>query len=231
MADQDLSRRDALSGGAAAALVGAGAALALVAQGRDAHAQGMGDITALNNLLRIEYEIQQAYDLINGYLGSPAMDDPRRASAMGALVLTQRFRAQHTDHATRLANLVRNFQGTPTSESTVVFMLPTAAQMFTRTVGNFLRLACNREKAAAVAYVEALKAITSPAAAELVSGIAGVQAQRFVVLYLLLKQAVVPGAMFSMESVAQLFSATVVSAEGVPDGSSLRGVAPEMYGM
>ena len=82
MADQDLSRRDALSGGAAAALVGAGAALALVAQGRDAHAQGMGDITALNNLLRIEYEIQQAYDLINGYLGSPAMDDPRRASAM-----------------------------------------------------------------------------------------------------------------------------------------------------
>lgn len=228
MADQDLSRREALGGGAAAALVGAGAALALMAQGRDAHAQSAGDVTALNNLLRLEYEAQQAYDLANGYLMAPSMDDPQRVAGMAAVFITRRFRAHHADHATRLTSIIRNFQGMPLSESTVVFTPPTSMG-FTRTVSNFLRLACNRERTAAVAYVDALKALSNASAAELVAGIAGVHTQRFTVLYLLLKQAVVPGGMFSEDSVGRLFSATVISAEGAPDATTLRGVAPYTY--
>ena len=69
MADQDLSRRDALSGGAAAALVGAGAALALVAQGRDAHAQGMGDITAVLSVLVAGSDMDEPVaDILRGVL-------------------------------------------------------------------------------------------------------------------------------------------------------------------
>jgi hypothetical protein len=228
MTDQDLSRREALRGGAAAALVGVGTALTLIAEGHDAHAQNMGDVNALNNLLRQEYQLQQAYDLATGYLMMPAMDDPQRLVGTAAATLTRHFRAQHADHAMRLTNLIRNFQGTPASESMEVFTPPSG---FSRTVANFLRLACNREKAAAVAYTEALKTLSNATAAELVAGIAGVQTQRFIVLYLLLKQAIVPGMMFSEERVRQLFSATVVSAEGVPDASSFRGIAPYPYTM
>lgn len=227
MADHDLSRREALSGGAAA-LVGVGTAFALVAEGRDAHAQTMGDVNALNALLRQEYQMQQAYDLATGYLMMPAMDDPQRAVGTAASVLTRRFRAQHADHAMRLTNLIRNFQGTPASESMEVFTPPPG---FSRTVANFLRLACNREKAAAVAYTEALKSLSNATAAELVAGIAGVQTQRFIVLYLLLKQAIMPGMMFSEETVGRLFSATVVSAEGVPDANSFRGISTYTYTM
>lgn len=228
MTDQDLSRREALRGGAAATLVGAGAALALMTKGRDAHAQSAGDVNALNALLRLEYEAQQAYDLANGYLATPSADDPQRVVGMAAVAMTQRFRAQHGDHATRLTSLVRNFQGMPLSESTVVFTPPTAMG-FTRTVANFLRLACNRERTAAVAYVDALKTLSNATAAELVAGIAGVHTQRFIVLYLLLKQAIVPGTMFSESSVGQLFSASLISAEGAPDAATLRGIPPHTY--
>jgi hypothetical protein len=227
MSNEDLSRRSALGGGAAALLTGIGAALAVTAVGRDASAQNAGDVTALNGLLEAEYKAQQAYDLARGYFMMPAGDDPLRSLGPSAALFAARFRAQHTDHATRLVNLIRNFQGTPISESAVVFTPPPG---FSRTVRNFLRAACNLEKAAAVAYVDALKRLSNTNAAELAAGVGGVATQRFTVIYLLLKGAVVPGTvMFSEANVNGTFSANVVSAEGAADGDTLRGIPPYMY--
>lgn len=191
MSNDELSRRETLSGGAAL-LAGVGAALAVSAVTRDAEAQSAADVMVLNALLRAEYEAQQAYDSAIGYFGSPAMDDSGRALAAAAGLVATHYRSQHVDHGTRLASLIMNLQGTPISQSTVIFTPPTAMG-FTRTVRNYLRLACNAEKAAAIAYTNALKSLTNVTAAELAAAIGGVETQHFIVLYLLLKGVATPG--------------------------------------
>lgn len=189
MSNEELSRRGALGGGAAL-LAGVGAALAVSAISRDAEAQSTNDVQVLNALLRAEYEAQQAYDLAVGYFGSPDMADPGRSLGPAAALVAMHYRSQHADHGMRLSRLITSLQGTPVSSSAVVFTPPAG---FTRTVQNFLRLAANKEKGAAVAYTNALKSLASDTAAELVAAIGGVEAQHFIVLYLLLKGVATPG--------------------------------------
>ncbi len=209
MSNDDLSRRGALSGGAAL-LAGVGAALAVSAMGREAEAQSAADVAVLNALLRAEYEAQQAYDLAIGYFGSPAMDDPARSLAPAAGLVATLYRGQHADHGMRLARLITSFQGTPVSQSSVVFSPPAG---FTRTVQNFLRLACNKEKAAAIAYTNALKTLSNATAAELAAAIGGVEAQHFIVIYLLLKNVATPGMAAAMMS-SEIAPRSVVAIEG-----------------
>ncbi|MFO0646757.1 MAG: ferritin-like domain-containing protein [Polyangiales bacterium] len=191
MSNDELSRRETLSGGAAL-LAGVGAALAVSAVTRDAEAQSAADVMVLNALLRAEYEAQQAYDSAIGYFGSPAMDDPARSLGAAAGLVATHYRSQHLDHGMRLARLITSLQGTPISQSSVIFTPPTAMG-FTRTVQNYLRLACNAEKAAAIAYTNALKSLTNVTAAELAAAIGGVETQHFIVIYLLLKNVATPG--------------------------------------
>lgn len=230
MSNDDLSRRDALSGGAAAVLAGVGAALAVSTAGRDAQAQSAGDITALNNLLRAEYELQQAYDIAIGFMmaaPTSSPDDPMRMVGPTYARVIQHYRGQHANHAMRLRTLIQNFQGTPISDSTVVFTPPPAP--FTRTVVNFLRLACNREKAAALAYTNALKTLGNANAAELAAAVGAVETQHFIALYLLLKNAVIPSATLNMDTVIHMCPVPIVNAEGASPADTFEGVETFTY--
>lgn len=189
MSNDELSRRNALTGGVGF-LAGVGAALAVSTMSRDAEAQGTGDVAVLNNLLRAEYLAQQAYDGATGFFSRVPMEDPDRGLAAAAGLVGDHFRSQHADHATRLRTLIMSQQGMPVSESMVSFTLPNP---FNRTVRNFLRLACNAEKRAAIDYVNALKTLSNPTAAELAAAIGGVETQHFITLYLLLKGVAQPG--------------------------------------
>ncbi|MFO0646758.1 MAG: ferritin-like domain-containing protein [Polyangiales bacterium] len=147
---------------------------------------------ALNTLLRSEYEAQRAYDRAIEYFGAPAMDDPARSTAATVRLVATHYRSQHIDHGRRLAQLIMLLRGTPVSQSSVLFT-PPASMGFTQTVQNWLRLMCNVEKAAAIAYVNALKNLSNVTAAELAAAIGGVETQHFIVIYLLLKGVATPG--------------------------------------
>lgn len=184
MSNEDLSRRDALSGGAAAVLAGVGTALAVSTVGRDAHAQ-VADVTALNALLRAEYDAILTYQAAENYLMTPDMTDPDRGSAATVAAVCALFRGHHNDHATRLSTLITSLMGTPVSRGSVLTpMLPAG---FTATVMKLIKLAANKEKAAAIAYTTALKTLSSVTAADLTAAIGGVETQHFIVLYLTAK--------------------------------------------
>jgi bacterioferritin (cytochrome b1) len=218
MSNEDLSRREALGGGAAAVLAGVGAALAVSAVGRDAAAQGAGDVGVLNTLLRAEYDAIRTYEAASGSLGMPDMMDPDRALGPAAALVAGHYVAQHRDHATRLRNMIMSMQGTPVDQSTILFMPPAG---FRLTVRNILRLACNKEKGAAIAYTNALKTLSSAASAELVAAIGAVETQHFIVLYLLLKGAAGPG-MMAATMISEICPRSVVAIEG--ETSDLSGV-------
>jgi hypothetical protein len=143
----DPSRRDVLVGGLAVA------AFALVgAPPRDAVAQGASDREPLNTLLRAEYELVLAYQTIDGYLLTPDMADPLRVMAPPLSSLLGRWRSHHDAHAAAIADAIRAAGGTAVSRSSVTFAAPSG---FRLSVGNAMKLLCNKEKAAAVAYVNA----------------------------------------------------------------------------
>jgi bacterioferritin (cytochrome b1) len=175
--DQD--RRKAVEGVAMAAT---GLALALALGTRPAWAGGSTDVDALNALLQAELNAIDTYTTAAGVLMSPAASDPDAKIAPTVLAVAVHFQSQHKDHASALTSLIKSSGGTPIS--TGAAQIPTG---FKASVLNVLRLAANAEKAAAIAYVQALKAITSGTAATLAAAIGGVEAEHFVVLYSLAK--------------------------------------------
>lgn len=215
MSNDDLSRRDALTRGAAAALAGIGTALAVSTITRDAHAQNAADVTALNGLLRAEYEAIRAYDTAYGYLMNAPMTDPGAAQGPAAAAVVNRFRAQHRDHAGALAPLVTAAGGTPVNEATVLFTPPAG---FSLSVSNFIKLAANKERAASIAYTNALRTISSQSAAEVVAAIGGNETQHFIVLYLLAKGIAQPG-MNAATMIDAISPKSFVSIEANPAGS------------
>jgi len=223
MSNEDLSRRDALGGGAAALLAGVGAALAVSAAGREAEAQGAGDAAVLNTLLRAEYDAIRTYEAASGSLGMPDMADPDRALGPAAALIAGHYLAQHRDHATRLRDMIMSMQGTPVDQSTILFMAPAG---FRLTVRNILRLACNKEKGAAIAYMNSLKTLSSQAAAELAAAIGGVETQHFIVIYLLLKGAAGPG-MMAASMISEVSPRAIVGVTG--DSMGLAGVPDFTY--
>lgn len=216
----DPTRRDALAG-AAALVAAAGAALAAP---REARAQA-SDATALNRLLTAEYRLVRAYDVGIGILGSPPVGDPDQATAPVLLAVARHFQAQHRDHAARLAQAVAAVGGTPAREATVLFTAPAG---FTVTVMNVLRLAANEEKAAAIAYADALKSLGGQANAQVAAAIGGVEAQHFTLLHLVANGVVAPNmmtALMASETVPRAF----VAAAGA-GAVGLDTLAPFTYG-
>lgn len=185
MSEEHVSRREALTGGAAA-IAGVGAALAVSAVASEARADNASDATALNTVRTKAYTIVRAYDQAIGYLM------PMAEGATAAALLTH-FRQQHRDHAERIATQVTALGGTPVGENTV--LPPTAPTGFTLSTGNYLKWAANLERQTAVANIALLNNIGSKDAAELVAGIVGTQTQHFIVLYLLVRGVAQPGPM------------------------------------
>ncbi len=177
MSEDHVSRREALTGGAAA-IAGVTAALAVSAVAREAHADNATDATALNLVLTKTYEIIAIYDAAIGYLTDPT----RPEGAVPGALLT-RFRTQHRDQGTRLVAQITALSGTPVSDGAVT--VPANPTGFSRTVPNYVKFAADLERKAAIACVATLNTIGNKDAAELVAAIVGTQTQQFIVLYLL----------------------------------------------
>lgn len=207
MSDEHVSRRKALTGGAAA-LAGVTAALAVSAVTRSAHADNATDATALNAVLTKAYEIVAVYDAAIGFLSDPAMPEGATAGA-----LLTHFRQQHRDEATRLGTQVTALGGTPVSSGSI--NAPANPMGFSRSVANYLKYAANLERQASVANVARLNAIGNKDAAELVAAIVGTQTQHFTVLSLLARGIAGPGAM-AAGMIGEIVPRAFVSIEDAP---------------
>jgi hypothetical protein len=185
MSDEHVSRRKALTGGAAA-IAGVTAALAVSSVARPALADNASDATALNATLTKTYEIIAVYDSAIG-----ALTDPTNPTGAVPGALISHFRDHHRTEATRLATQVTALGGTPVTRGNP----PPMPAGFTPTNGNFLKYAANLERAAAVANVARLNVIGSKDGAELVAAIVGTQTQHWTVLYLLARGIAGPGSM------------------------------------
>lgn len=180
-----LSRR-ALLGGAAVT----GSALALQACGDDVGPVVPNpDIPPLNNLLAAEYGAIAAYSAGIPILEMPPTGDPLAANGPALGVIARAWQTQHREHAAQLAATVTAIGGTPVVESSITF---TAPMGFTPSVRNVMVLACNAEKAAAIAYNQAVKTMTAASSRYIAGNIEGAETQHFVILYTLLKQVVAP---------------------------------------
>jgi hypothetical protein len=161
------------------ALAAGGAALALATFARNAAAGD--DVTTLNTLLTAEYDAIDAYGAGAGILMSPPANDPLASAAPVVLAVALHFQSQHQDHAKLLASTIQAQAGTPVDPSSGKFSAPAG---FTGSVLDVVRLASNAEKAAAIAYNDAVKAVSSAANAQLLAAIGGNEAQHFILLSL-----------------------------------------------
>jgi hypothetical protein len=153
------------------------------------------DVMALNALLTAEYAAVKAYDAGAAILMAPPAMDPLAGIAPVALAVAGRFQQQHRDHAEVLAETITAARGTPVDEASVMFTPPAG---FSSGVLNVLKLACNAEKAASIAYNNTVQVLTQHSNRVLASAIEGDETQHFIVLYAILKGVAAPGPMVMM---------------------------------
>jgi len=209
--------RDRLS--ALGALAAGGAALAVGAFARTASAGD--DVGALNGLLQAEYDAIAAYTAGAGILMSPPANDPLASAAPVVLAVAVHFQSQHKDHAKLLAATVQSLGGKPVDPGSGTFTAPPG---FTPSVLNVIRLAANAEKAAAVAYNEGVKVVSSGDNAEILAAIGGNETQHYVLLSLVAQGIAGPTATtmanasdFVPESFVSTVGKGTTGLEAVPD--------------
>lgn len=219
MSQEQVSRRSALTGGAAA-IAGVGAALAVSAVARDAHADNAADATQLNGVLTKAYEIIAVYDSAIGAATSAGAD------GAVAVALFTHFRTQHNDEATALAAQITSLSGTPVVGATV--NPPANPAGFSRTVPNYLKYMANLERQNAVLNIARLNAISSKDGAALVAAVVGTQTQHFTILNLLVRGIATPGPM-AAANVNDIVPRSFVAIDANPAGS-LTSVADIPFG-
>ncbi len=188
-----LNRRSLLRG---AAVVGATAAVAAacgaaptsttVDAGSGSDAGVNPDIANLNALLSAEYKAIDAYTQGAGVLAADSSD-------LGKLVLAVavEFQSDHKAHAALLDHTITSLGGTPTTAAENKFTLPAG---FKASTPNVMKLACNAERAAAVAYNQVLKGLTTKNNRFIAAAIEGDETQHYVVLAALIEGLVTPTA-------------------------------------
>ena len=195
MFHSDLSRRQVLVRAAATA-VSLGLAVSMTAASRRASAAAnpapdkAKDNDVLNALLKAEHDAIVTYSAGAGIIAA----DTATAQATRDVVtdVAVHFQDQHKAHAAALKQLIEDNDGTPVADA-MTAKIPASFDEMT-TVG-VLKLAADKEKQAAVAYVEVMKSISTSAAAKLVASIGAVETQHFVVLYLLVEGLIAANAM------------------------------------
>lgn len=209
-----LSRR-ALLGGAAVT----GSALALEACGEDVGPVVPNpDIPPLNNLLAAEYNAIAAYTAGIPILEMPPTGDPLAANGPALGVIARAWQAQHREHAAQLVTAITAIGGVPVAQTSITFTAPTG---FTGTVGNVMVLACNAEKAAAIAYNQSVKTMSAASSRYIAGNIEGAETQHFVILYTLLKRVVAPNPAMLISMINEIApKAFVVSVGAATNGLS-----------
>lgn len=193
MAIRTLTRRESLVRAAAAA-AGIGLAASLTTAARRARAEvdpppdPDADNTILNALLAAEYNAIATYTAGAGII---AGDDgtPQETRDLVTDVAVH-FQQQHQDHAAALAALIAGSGGNPIDDPGTA-IIP-ASFPAAPTTTDVIKLAADKEKAAAFTYAQVLQQVSTQTAAKLVASIGGVEAQHFVVLYLLAEGLIAP---------------------------------------
>jgi rubrerythrin len=184
--NSEVARRQVIVGMA----VTGGTALAISACGpatNNNNDAGMdADVASLNALLAAEYKAIDAYTQGAGVLATDMSD-------LGKLVLAVavEFQKDHREHATLLDKTIKALGGTPTAEATNKFTLPTG---FVASTTNVMKLACNEERRAAIAYNQVLKGLVNKTNRFIAAAIQGDETQHYVVLAALIEGLAVPTA-------------------------------------
>ena len=141
------------------------------------------DNDVLNALLTAEYDAIATYTAGAGIIGADSATP--QATRKVVTDVAVHFQDQHKLHAAALAKMITANGGTPVTDSMkakIPASFPAAA-----TTTDVMKLAADKEKHAAVAYVQVMKSISTQTAAKLVAAIGAVETQHFVVLYLLVE--------------------------------------------
>ncbi len=218
--DNTLSRRGVLQ---TAAALGATASLAGCGDDPPEATGPTADFAPLNALLTAEYQAIATYSAAMPTLTTPPAGDPFIRESILLASIAGAWQNHHREHAAALVAAVTATRGTPVVQSSVSFTLPVG---FTGTVTNVLRLACNAEKAAAIAYNNAMRSLTTPGLRFLAGTIQGDETQHFAVLYALLRGLAVAGPNFvaNISDVVRVsFVSTVLPA---PSGSNPSNMMP-----
>lgn len=203
----DVSRRTLLKG------AGAASALAMLAAcGTDEkQANATADVVLLNALLTAEYGAIKAYTAGAGLLGASTLpDSPFKSAAPVILEIAKHWQQQHKDHASVLVDTIKAAKGTPVDESKVGFTAPQGL-VDKPTVENVMRLACNAERAAAIAYNGVVEQLKLADNRYLAASIEGDESQHFVVLYVLLKGHVAPTAALTTSAATSVVPVSFLS--------------------
>jgi len=169
----------------ASVAAGVGVALAISSSARRAGAAPTAeDITTLTGILSAEYNAINLYGAAiadgTGLIDSSSAD---AATKTAVKTVATHFQTQHIDHANALKALIgadAPAQPTTLSEGYLPTSFPSVPSIV-----EILQIAADKEKQAALAYADALKAVSDETTAQLLSSIGGVETQHFVVLYLL----------------------------------------------
>ncbi len=188
MSLNDFSRR-AMLARAAATAVGLGLAASINAASRRAEAKvtpppsPIMDNDALNALLTAEYDAIATYTAGAAII---AADTPTPKATRDVVTnVAVHFQDQHKQHAAALKAMILSNAGTPVTD-TMVAKIPSSFPAKPTTT-DVMKLAADKEKHAAVAYVQVMQSVSTVAAAKLIAAIGGVETQHFVVLYLLVE--------------------------------------------
>lgn len=218
MLDNELSRRQLLVRSAATA---AGLSLSLSILGaKKAHAaidpapNPTADNMQLNALLKAEYDAIATYTAGATIIAADATTDAGTKDTVTKVAV--HFLGQHQDHANALKKLITDTGGMPTVQS-MTPQIPAAFSAAAQTTTNVIKLAADKEKAAAFTYAVVMQSISTQVAAKLVAAIGAVETQHFIVLYLLAEGLITANA--ATNSMATL----VVPASFILDGVGVAG--------
>lgn len=169
------------------------------------------DVALLNALLAAEYKAIDAYTQGAGVLSTDMSD-------LGKLVLAVavEFQKDHREHSVLLAKTITALGGTPTTEASNKFTLPTG---FVASTPNVMKLACNEERRAAIAYNGVIKGLKNKTNRFISAAIQGDETQHYVVLAALIEGLAQPTAALTPTSnadkvVPQAFTSSTVEQGG-----------------
>jgi rubrerythrin len=216
MEENEITRRQLLvrSAATAAAL---SLSMSMLAAARKAQAKidpapnPAADNTQLNALLAAEFDAIATYTagagIIMGDMTTPA------ATRDTVLKVAVHFQDQHKQHAAALAALIQANGGTPAMD-TGRAALPMSFPAATATTTDVMKLAADKEKAAAFTYTQVMSSISTPTAAKLVASIGAVETQHFVVLYLLVEGLIAPTAKTNTDATLVVPAAFILNVGG-----------------
>lgn len=184
----ELSRRALLVRSAASA---AGLSLSLSLLGRVPKARAAidpppnpaADVVHLKQLAAISSDVASTYESVAAIITNDARVPMMERESVNKLLL--HFRQHHVQHRLAIDALIMENGGEVDPISGEV-ALPNGFAALTRpNTNDVIRLGTDKEKAAALAFADALQALSTPAAAKLVASILSTQTQQFSVLHAL----------------------------------------------